>query len=172
MKALGHQNCVIKTYSKVITDHIEKESEARKPKLIQYLETVRSMEKHFKGFTIVHIPHAQNDEADRLAKAVARKQQLPPDVFFEEICTPSTKQKRESRINAIFSEDWRAPIMAYLRGDYEPTDEAEEKRLSQRARGYIISQGELYKSGVVTPWLKCITVAQGIELLREIHAGT
>jgi len=27
------------------------------------------MEKHFIGFTIVHIPHAQNDEADRLAKA-------------------------------------------------------------------------------------------------------
>jgi len=34
MKALGHQNCVIKTDSKVIADHIEKESEARKPELI------------------------------------------------------------------------------------------------------------------------------------------
>ena len=30
MKALGHQHCVIKTDSKVIADHIEKESEARK----------------------------------------------------------------------------------------------------------------------------------------------
>ena len=53
-----------------------------------------------------------------------------------------------------------------------PPMKQRKKRLSQRARGYIISQGELYKSGVVTPWLKCITVAQGIELLREIHAGT
>ena len=34
MKALGHQHCVIKTDSKVIADHIEKESEARKPELI------------------------------------------------------------------------------------------------------------------------------------------
>ena len=109
------------------------------------------MEKHFRGFTIIHIPRAQNDEADRLAKATARKQQLPPDVFFEEICTPSTRPKKESRVNAIFSEDWRAPIMAYLRGHYEPIDEAEEKRLSQRARGYVISQGDLYKSGIVTP---------------------
>ena len=109
------------------------------------------MEKHFGGFTIIHIPRAQNDEADRLAKAVARKQQLPPDVFFKEIYTPSTKPKKESRVNVIFSEDWRAPIMAYLRGHYEPIDEAEEKRLSQRARGYVISQGDLYKSGIVTP---------------------
>ena len=61
--------------------------------------------------------------------------------------------------------------MAYLRGHYEPSDEAEEKRLSQRARGYVISQGELHKLGVVTPWLKCIPVAQGIELLNEIHSG-
>ena len=71
MKALGHQNCVIKIDSKVIADHIEKESEAKKPELIEYLETVRAMEKHFKGFTITHIPRAQNDEADKLAKATA-----------------------------------------------------------------------------------------------------
>ena len=131
MKALGHQDCVIKTYSKVIADHIEKESEARKPELIQYLEAVRAIEKHYRGFTIIHIPSAQNDEDDRLAKATARKQQLPLDVFYEKISTPSTRQKKESRINAIFSEDWRVPIMAYLRRHYEPSDEAEEKRLSQ-----------------------------------------
>ena len=105
MKALGHQDCVIKTYSKVIADHIEKESEARKPKLIQYLEVVRATEKHFRVFTIIHIPRAQNDEADRLAKVAARKQQLPLDVFFKEISTPLTREKKESRINAIFSED-------------------------------------------------------------------
>ena len=171
MKVLGHQNYVIKTDSKVIADHIEKEYEAKKPELIQYLEAVRAMEKHFRGFTIIHIPHALNDEADRLAKAAARKQQLPPDVLFEEISTPSTRARKESKINAIFSKDWRAPIMAYLRGHHEPTDEAEEKRLSQRERGYVISQGELYKSGVVTPRLKCIPVAQGVKLLNENHSG-
>ena len=61
--------------------------------------------------------------------------------------------------------------MAYLRGHYEPSDEVEEKRLSQRARVYVISQGELYKSGVVIPWLKCIPAVQGVELLNEIHSG-
>ena len=92
------------------------------------------MEKHFKGFTITLSPRAQNDEADRLTKAAARKQQLPPDVFFEEISTPSTRARKESRIIAIFSEDWRAPIMAYLWGHYELSDEAEEKRLSKSKR--------------------------------------
>ena len=77
MKALGHQNFIVKTDSKVIRDHIEKDSEARKPELIKYLDAVRSMEKYFKGFDIVHIPRHMNDEADKLAKAASRKEQLP-----------------------------------------------------------------------------------------------
>ena len=43
MKALGHPNFVIKSDSKVITDHVEKESEAKKPEMKMYLEAVRAM---------------------------------------------------------------------------------------------------------------------------------
>ena len=82
MKAPGHPNFVIKSDSKVITYHVEKESEARKPEMIEYLEAVRVVEKHFKGFTTIHIPRAENNEADKLAKAAARKHTLPPDVFL------------------------------------------------------------------------------------------
>jgi hypothetical protein len=61
--------------------------------------------------------------------------------------------------------------MAYLRGYYEPQEELEEKRLKQRARGYTGVNGELYKSGVTEPWLRCITSEKGLELLKEIHSG-
>ena len=37
MKALGHPNFIVRTSLKVITDHIEKESDAKKPEMIQYL---------------------------------------------------------------------------------------------------------------------------------------
>jgi hypothetical protein len=40
------------------------------------------MEKFFRGFTIQHIERSKNEEADELAKAVARKEVIPPDVFF------------------------------------------------------------------------------------------
>jgi hypothetical protein len=50
-KALGQQNFVIKTNSKLIQEHVEKESEARNPELIKYLQKVREMEKCFKGYT-------------------------------------------------------------------------------------------------------------------------
>ena len=98
MKALGHTNFVIKSDSKVITDHVEKESEAKKPEMKMYLD--------FKGFTAIHIPRSQNDEADKLAKAAARKEPLPPDVFYEKITKPSTKQEKAKQVNVIASEDW------------------------------------------------------------------
>ena len=94
MKALGHPNFVIKSDSKVITDHVEKESEAKKPEIKMYLDAVRAMEKYFKGFTAIHIPRSQNEEADKLAKAAACKEPLPPDVFYEKITKPSTKQEK------------------------------------------------------------------------------
>ena len=53
------------------------------------------MEKYFKGFIAIHIPRSQNDEADKLAKAAARKEPLPPDVFYEKkIMKPSTKPEK------------------------------------------------------------------------------
>ena len=60
--------------------------------------------------------------------------------------------------------------MAYLWGHFEPADEKEGKRMFQRARSYTLYEGELYKSGVVAPWLKCVTTAEGQELLKEIHS--
>jgi hypothetical protein len=43
MKALGRQTFIIRMDSKVIQEHIEKESEVRNPVLMKYLEKVREM---------------------------------------------------------------------------------------------------------------------------------
>jgi ribonuclease HI len=172
-KALGQQNFIIKTDSKVIQERIEKESEAKNSVLMKYLEKVKEMETHFKGYSVQHIPRDDNNEADKLAKAAARNQAIPPDVFFEIIIIkePSIKEEKAKIISVVETHDWRAEIMAYLRGHYEPQDELEEKRLKQRARGYAVVNGEVYKSGVTEPWLRCITSKKGIELLKEIHNG-
>jgi hypothetical protein len=74
-------------------------------------------------------------------------------------------------VNIVETRDWRAEIMAYLRGHYEPQDKLEEKRLKQRARGYAVVNGELYKSGVTEQWLRCITSEKGVELFKEVHSG-
>jgi ribonuclease HI len=83
MNALGQQTFIIKTDSKVNQEHIEKESEARNPVLQKYLKKVREMEKHFKGYSVHHIPRNYNNEVDKLAKAAAQNHAMPLDVFYE-----------------------------------------------------------------------------------------
>jgi ribonuclease HI len=151
MKALGQQTFIIKTDSKVIQEHVEKESEVRNPFLMKYLEKVREMERHFKGYSVQHIPRDDNNEADKLAKVAAKNHPMHPDVFFEIIKEPSIKEPKPKIMNVVETRNWRAEIMAYLWGHYEPQDELEEKRLKQMARGYAVVDGELYKSGIIEP---------------------
>jgi hypothetical protein len=49
------------------------------------------MENYFKGFTVEYIERTKKTEADELAKAVARKTTLSPDMFFQTIEDPSVK---------------------------------------------------------------------------------
>jgi hypothetical protein len=152
---------------------VEKESEAKELELVKYLAEVRKMERHFWGFTIEHLPRKRNGEADELAKKAARREVMPPDVFFEILTTPSIKPDKQplSTVNAIASMDWRAPITAFLHGHYEPVETHDMKRLQARAKGYVLKDDNLFKLGVCAPLLKCITQDQGIELMKEIHGG-
>jgi ribonuclease HI len=72
VRALGASNFLVKCDVEVIKDHVEMESEAKEPELVKYLAEVRKMERHFRGFTIEHLPRKRNGEADELAKKAAR----------------------------------------------------------------------------------------------------
>jgi hypothetical protein len=95
---------------------------------------------------------------------------MPPDVFFEILTAPSIRTDKQplSTVNAIASLDWRALIIAFLRGPYEPVETHDLKRMQAHARGYVLKDDSLFKLGVCASLLKCITQEQGIELMKEI----
>jgi hypothetical protein len=74
-------------------------------------------------------------------------------------------------ISPVHSEDWRTQIISFLQGNCLSDDEAYNKRMEARARPYVIIEGELYKHGVCSPLHKCLSRTEGIELMKEIHAG-
>jgi hypothetical protein len=149
---------------------------------MQYLAAIRSLERQFKGFTLQHVDRAKNEEADALAKATARGESLPSDVFYHVIGTPAvrstaglqiTNDSEDHRIvNLIMTEDWRAPITLFLQGYYHPTDINEAKRLKHRSWDFALIEGQLYKKGVSQPMLKCVTETEGVQILCEVHSGT
>jgi phage terminase Nu1 subunit (DNA packaging protein) len=56
---------------------------------MQYLTVVHNLERQFKGFTLQHVDRNKNKEADTLAKAAAKGEALPSDVFYHVIGTPA-----------------------------------------------------------------------------------
>jgi ribonuclease HI len=182
LRALGVTTCIVRTDSKVVAGQVEKEYSAKDPALMQYLTAIRNLEKQFKGFTRQHVDHAKNEEADALAKAAAKGEALPSDVFYHVIGTPVVRNLEGLQItndaeghrivNLIMTEDWRAPITLYLQGHYHPSDINEAKRLKHQSRDFALVGGQLYKKGISQPMLKCVTETEGIQILREVHSGT
>jgi hypothetical protein len=142
-------------------------------KLEKYLDAVRRLEASFEGFSVKNIPRGENEHADLLAKSVAQGLPLPSEVFFETIKAPSVElmERAVLTISPVHSEDWRTEIISFLQGNCLSSDEAYNKRMEARTRPYVLIEGELYKHGVCSPLLKCLSRTEGMELMKEIHAG-
>jgi hypothetical protein len=172
LKATGIRRAILKTDSQVISGHVDKSSKARDPKLEKYLDTVRRFAS-FEGFSIKYIPRGENEHADLLAKSAAQGLPLPSEVFFETIKAPSVElmERAVLAISPVHSEDWRTEIISFLQGNCLSDDEVYNKRMEARTRPYVIIEGELYKHGVYSPLRKCLSRTEGLELIKEIHAG-
>jgi ribonuclease HI len=173
LRAMGIRRAILKTDSQVIAGHVDKSSKARDPKLEKYLDAVRRLEASFEGFSVKNIPRGENENADLLAKSAAQGLPLPSEVFFEAIKAPSVEHMERAvlTISPVHSEDWRTEIISFLQGNCLSSDEAYNKRMEARTRPYAIIEGELYKHGVCSPLLKCLSRAEGMELMKEIQAG-
>jgi ribonuclease HI len=171
LKAMGIRRAILKTDSQVISGHVDKSSKARDPKLEKYLDTVRRLAS-FEGFSVKNIPRGENEHAVLLAKSATQGLPLPSKVFFETIKAPSVElmERVVLAISPVHSEDWRTEIISFLQGNCLSDDEAYNKRMQARTRPYVIIEGELYKHGVCSP-LKFLSRIEGIELMKEIHAG-
>jgi hypothetical protein len=151
LKVMGIRRAVLKIDSQVISGHIDKSCKARDPKLEKYLDTVRRLEASFEGFSVKNIPRGENEHADLLAKSAAQGLPLPSVDLLE---------RAVLNISPVYSEDWRTEIMSFLQGNFLSDDEAYNKRIAARARPYVIIEGELYRHGVCSPLLKCLSRAE------------
>lgn len=82
LRALRVQTYIIKIYSRIVAGRIEKYCAVRDSDLLQYLSSMLSLERQFRGLTVYHINRSKNEDADALGKATARGDPLPSDVLY------------------------------------------------------------------------------------------
>ncbi|KAF0894047.1 hypothetical protein E2562_033926 [Oryza meyeriana var. granulata] len=135
-----------------------------------------STEAHFKDISVRSIPCSEIADADTLSKAAANNKPLPAHVLYEVLHGSAAQDTDPSAASApvtaiTTTPDWRGSIMDILSGRSEGSSGTEVRRIRQKARGYVLIEGALYKAGICSPLLRCISQEQGAQLLKEIHEG-
>jgi hypothetical protein len=69
--------------------------------------------------------------------------------------------------------NWQTPYLQYLHRGELPLDKAEAWRLARRAKSFVLlgDEKELYHRSPSGILQRCISIAEGQELLQEIHSG-
>jgi transposase InsO family protein len=136
-------------------------------------------------------PHCPrfNETADELTKIASGRTPVPPDIFSRDIHQPSVKiddtpevpsaaegeaLRVEGERNGVTPvPNWQTPYLEYLLRGELPLDKAEARRLARRARSFVLldDERELYHCSPSGILQRCISIAQGQELLQEIHSG-
>jgi ribonuclease HI len=79
----------------------------------------------------------------------------------------------EERSGVAPNRNWQTPYLQYLHRGELPLDRAEARRLVRRAKSFVLlgDGKELYHRSPSGVLQRCISIAEGQELLREIHSG-
>jgi hypothetical protein len=135
-------------------------------------ETRRQIE----GLEFHHVERDRNTTADVLSMLGFSRIQVPPGVFVQEILHPSISLDQTEECNTLSqpepdSEDWRGPIIKYIKNEEEPDDKNAAERIARQSAHYTLIGETLYRRGASGVLMKCILSATGKQLLDEVHAG-
>ena len=145
--------------------------------LAPYLVSAQQLLQEFQECTLHHIPREENHEANKMAQAVSGYRPLENEkIEIEAIKSRTlslifTRQLRTEIFTLeVGKEDWRSPIISYLRNSNGCTNNA----LKLKARRYVLMGKEvecLFKRGVGGILLKCISTEESIQVMVEVHEG-
>jgi hypothetical protein len=148
----------------------------------RYNETADELAKKASGRTMVppdvfsrdlHQPSVKTDDTPEPKKASAQPEaaSVPP----EAPSAPEGEALRveEERNGVAPNRDWQTPYLQYLHRVELPLDRAEIRRLARRAKWFVLlgDEKELYHRSPSGILQRCISIAEGQELLQEIHSG-
>jgi hypothetical protein len=63
------------------------------------------------------------------------------------------------------------PYLAYMINKKLPEDAVEAKRITRRAKAFVVLEGKLYKRSITGVLQRCITSQEGQAILKDIHGG-
>jgi ribonuclease HI len=174
--SLGIKRLIVHRDSLVVISHINKEWDCSNDSMGKYCTAVRKLEDKFEGLEFHHVERDRNVAADALSKLGSSRTQVPPGVFVQEVPHLSISLDRAEECNVLSqlesdSNDWREPIIRYIKNEEEPDHKAATERIARQSAHYTLIGEALYRRGATGVLMKCILSFTGKQLLDEVHAG-
>ncbi|CAL8992966.1 unnamed protein product [Prunus brigantina] len=166
--------------SQLVINQLTGDYQCTSENLALYYVTALNTADQFSRISFVHIPRAENYEANEMAQ-VASGVSIPADdldrvIRVEKRTLPALAERRMTAqlASAEVSDevetadtDWRYPIVKYLR---DPSGN-HERTTRFRARCYLIYQNELYRKGSDGLLLLCPSTEEIKVIVAESHEG-
>ncbi|XP_042465843.1 uncharacterized protein LOC122048323 [Zingiber officinale] len=165
---VGVARVIIYSDSQLVTQQITDNFAINCDKLKMYREAYEKMKVEFAEVSVIKIPRSENERADELAKMASS---LTTWVLDRSTAQTFLIAQIDFQNNAGATIDWRAPVISYLRQGVLPTDPEESRLIRRQAHAYVMIGDQLYKRSFSRPLLKCLSMEEADQALREIHLG-
>jgi ribonuclease HI/transposase InsO family protein len=177
-KDLGVTRLLCYGDSDLVVQQLDGTWDAKSPTMAEYRRTIDEFGRAFQGFEVKHIKRDENEAADALARMGSKRSKVPSDIFLEHLYEPSIKggdldNPKAAKSVAVFATlpDWTLPYIKFLVDQELPEDEVLRRQVVRRAKAYTVINGELYKRSTTGVYQRCVSQAEGVDILNEIHSG-
>jgi hypothetical protein len=138
--------------SLVVISQINKDWDCSTDSMGKYCTAVRKLEDKFEGLEFHHVERDRNAAADALSKLGSSRAQVSPGVFVQEVSRSSIPSDQAKECNTLSqpesdSNDWREPIIRYIKNEEEPDDKAVAERIARQLAHYSLIGSALYRRG-------------------------
>jgi len=176
---LGHEGwraetIEVKCDSLLVVSQVNRSYESREDRMQRYLDKIQNALRHFKEWTLVHVPREQNCEDDALANlgSSAKEEDLLPGTVVQ--LFKYVVEEGHAEINSTsLTWDWRNKYIVYLKDGKLPTYPKESRALRTKVDRFSLDEnGALYKRTFDGPLAICLGPGDTDYVLREIYEGT
>ncbi|CAN6692358.1 unnamed protein product [Malus baccata var. baccata] len=139
-----------------------------------YLVTTQLLSYWDSEISVSHVPRGSNLAANEMAQLASgmliQERKYGLDVEIQRINLPSILERGFSLDVMVLetkTEDWRLPIIHYLRDPYSPTS----KKDRQQATKYVLWAKDLLRKTPDGLLLKCLGQEESMRVMAEVHEG-
>ncbi|XP_071909806.1 uncharacterized protein [Coffea arabica] len=156
--------------------------EVKKSELIPYHKYAARLMKRLGDASIKHVPRRENKQVDALA-VLASSLAMPDHEIQVRVCqkwvVPSLiddKDIEEGDAHVVSTyeidkEDWRQPLVDYLKYQKLPEEQRRRTDIRRRAPRFILYKDTLYRKSFKGVLLRCLSEDETYRAMHEAHSG-